>query len=408
MIKRLRARFILLSMGSLLLVLTLILGSVNLVSYRQIVQDADGILDLLAENGGLFPLPEFSRPGGHADKLSPELPYEARYFSVLLGADGAVCSVDTGRIAAVDPQSAARYALEVLAAGRTRGFSGIYRYILQDCDEGTRVIFLDCGRSLSTFQTFLFSSLGISLFGVLAVLLLILLLSGRIIRPVSQSYEKQRRFITDAGHEIKTPLTIIDADAEVLQADIGENEWLEDIRKQTKRLAALTNDLIYLSRMEETQNRLQAIDFPLSDLVEETAQSFQLLARAQGKHFDMHIEPMLSFCGDEAALRQLISILLDNALKYTAEGGHIRLSLERQARTLRLCVFNETATPIPREALAHMFDRFYRADPSRSTQTGGYGIGLSIARAIVAAHKGKLSATSQDGHSLLMCVTLPN
>ena len=324
----------------------------------------------------------------------------------MLDASGNVITEDTGKIAAVDTAAALEYAQSVLKSSRQRGFVGDYRYHKQTTSMGIRVIFLDCGRSLSTLRSFLLTSCGISLLGLLAVLCLILLLSRRIIKPVSESYEKQRRFITDAGHEIKTPLAIIDADVDVLEMDLGTNEWLQVIQKQTSRLAELTNSLICLSRMDEDQNQFQMIDFPVSDVVGETAQSFQTLAKTQNKTFTTRIQPMLSLHGDERAIRQLLSILLDNALKYCGAEGTVSLSLERQARTIRLCVFN-SADSISQENLEHMFDRFYRADPSRNSNTGGYGIGLSIAEAIVTAHKGKIAASSQDGRSLLITVTLP-
>lgn len=139
----------------------------------------------------------------------------------------------------------------------------------------------------------------------MAVFGLILLFSKRIIRPILESYEKQKRFITDAGHEIRTPITIIDADAEILEMEEGENEWLKDIKAQTKRLTALTNDLVFLSRMEEEKPRLAEIELPFSDLVSETAQSFQAPAKTQGKHLSLQIQPMLTVKGDEKALRQL-------------------------------------------------------------------------------------------------------
>ena len=211
-------------------------------------------------------------------------------------------------------------------SAKEKGFLGDYRYIRSDGEEQTLVIFLDCGRSLDTFRTFLFASGGISLLGLLAVFGLMVLFSGRIIKPIAESYQKQKQFITDAGHEIKTPITIIDADAEVLSMEVGENEWLRDIQLQTKRLARLTNDLVYLSRMQEEQAKLTMLEFPFSDLVSDTAQSFQALAKVQGKEFSVRIQPQLSVYGDENALRQLISILLDNAVKYTDPGGSIALS----------------------------------------------------------------------------------
>ena len=403
MIRKLRVRFIVLSMCSLLAVLTLIMGCVNILNYRKIVQDADMVLSVLAENSGAFPGKKEAFP----KSMSPELPYESRFFTVLLDHTGQPVLVDTGRIAAVDTDTAISYAKELFSQDTARGFFGHYRYVRQALETGVRIIFRDCGRNLSTFRSFIVTSLIISLFGLVAVCALIILFSARIVRPVLESYEKQKQFITDAGHEIKTPLTIIDADAEVLQADIGDNEWLEDIRAQTRRLAALTNDLIYLSKMEEADRKLQMIEFPFSDMVMETAQSFQALARTQEKSFLCQIQPMVPLCGDERALRQLVSILLDNALKYTGEGGSIRFTLQRQARVLHLEVWNTTRQPVSTGNLDMLFDRFYRMDRSRSSQTGGYGIGLSIAKAIVAAHKGKISAVSRDGKSLSIHVFLP-
>ena len=407
MIKELRVKFIALSMVSLLLVLVFIMAGVNGLNYWGTMDEADELLGFLAENGGAFPKAKDHREVLMPGVMSPELPYESRYFSVLLDGSGNVVFADTGKIAAVDTETAIEYAQNVWSEGRLKGFVGNYRFLSQAVDGGTRIVFLDCGRSLDNCRRFLLTSCGISLAGLVAVFCLILLFSERIIRPVSESYEKQKQFITDAGHEIKTPLTIIAADADVLEMDVGENEWLQDIQRQAKRLTELTNDLIYLSRMEEERNELSMLNFPVSDVVEEAAGSFQALAVTQNKRFKMEIQPMLSLRGDEKALRQLVSILLDNALKYSPEGGEISLRLEKQARALCLEVENTNAEKIDREKLGMFFERFYRADSSRSSQTGGYGIGLSVARAIVTAHKGKISAASPDGQRLTITAAFP-
>lgn len=425
MFKKLRIKFIALSMASLLIVLLLIMGTINIMNHRHVVQQADETLALLAENGGSFTMEPPMKPEGEGapfeqdaeaaqrfDKahkgFSAETPYESRYFSVLLDESGSALSVDTGRIAAVDSLTAVQYAQQVYESGKTQGFLDDYRYLVSAEDGGTRVIFLDCGRSLDNFQSFLFASAGVSLLGFLAVGALIVAFSGRIVRPVAESYEKQKRFITDAGHEIKTPLAIINADAEVLEMDLGEdNEWLQDIRKQTQRLAGLTNDLVYLSRMEEAQKSVEHIDFSISDVVAEQAQSFRALAKTQGKTFTEDITPLLTLCGDEKAVRQLTSILLDNAVKYSPEGGEIRLKLEKQGRSLALSVYNDANVPVPRDSMTKLFDRFYRTDPSRSSETGGHGIGLSIAKAIVTAHRGKITAATEDEKSLTITATFP-
>ena len=250
------------------------------------------------------------------------------------------------------------------------------------------------------------TSVLIAVLWLLSVFVLLLLLSGRIVKPVAESYEKQKRFITDAGHEIKTPLSIISADADVLEMECGESEWLQDIQLQIKRLAALTNDLIYLSKMEEAQGHLQMTDFSLSGLAEELAQSFQAPAKAKGQTFTSSIQPDIVFHGDERAICQVISNLLDNALKYSESDGSISVELKKQGRTICLDVFNTTPV-ISEENLNNLFERFYRADPSRNSQTGGHGIGLSIAKAVITAHKGEIRASSRDGRSLRISVSLP-
>lgn len=425
MIGRLRRKLIAACMISLAVVLTVILGGVNLMSYAKVVSDADAVLALLGENGGVFPkfrggqedmmdgeAPPEGGPGGKPELfapmlLSPETPYESRFFSVLLDGEGQVLQTDLDQIAAVDAEDAAAYAQSVADGGKSAGFWGNYRYLLQEDGQGSRVIFLDCGRSLSSFRTTLLASLALAVLGLLAVLVLLLILSSRIVRPVAESYEKQKQFITDAGHELKTPMTIISADAELAEMECGENQWLTDIRRQAQRLTGLTNDLIYLSRMEEEQPKLQCIPFPLSDVAEEMAQSFSAPARSQEKDFQVRIQPMLSCTGDEKAIRQLLSILLDNALKYSPAGGRMELRLEKQGRGTVLTVSNTASQALERDMLPHLFDRFYRADQSRSSQTGGYGLGLSIAQSIVLAHRGKIRAESPDGSTLSIVVTLP-
>jgi two-component system sensor histidine kinase CiaH len=268
------------------------------------------------------------------------------------------------------------------------------------------VIFLECNRSLSNARSFFLISLLVSLIGFAAVLLLVVLLSRRAIRPIQESYEKQKRFITDAGHELKTPLTVIDADISVLEMDVGKSEWIDDVRAQTKRLTKLTNDLVYLSKMDEENRSQSHIDFPLSDIAAEEAQSFRSRALMEKKSFESRIAPMINYNGDERAIRQLISILLDNALKYSDEGGSIRIALARRGKNISLSVYN-TTREIQSDDLSHLFDRFYRTDRSRNSETGGYGLGLSIAQAVVSAHRGKISAKSSDGHSLTVTALLP-
>ena len=415
MIKKLRIKFVIASMVSLFVVLMVIMGAASILNYQEVITNADDILSILKANDGTFP--DMSTPSGDrhfSDNIpkkdhltSPELPYESRYFSVFLSSEKNVIAVNTVKIAAIDTSTAITYAETALNSGRSQGFINDYRYVSYTVDTEIHIIFLDCGRSLGAFRSYVLTGTGVAAAGLLAVFLLMIFLSGRIVKPFLENYQKQKQFITDAGHELKTPLTIIDADTEILEMDFGTNEWLSDIQTQTKRLAQLTNSLILLSRMEEERPDFQMIDFPVSDVVEETAETFISLIKTQEKKLSMKIQPMLSMLGDEKAIRHLITILLDNAVKYSPQpGGEISVSLEKQGGFIRLCVYN-TTDHISKEHLEHLFDRFYRTDKSRNSQTGGYGLGLSIASAIVKAHKGKITAATEDEKSLLITTAFP-
>lgn len=407
MIKKLRIKFIALFMLALFVLLTFIVTGMNVINYNVLIAEADDTLSLLAKNSGVFPDFDGDNKMNRPPKMSPEAPYEARYFSVLLGTNGEVLQTNTGKIKAINLKQAVSYAVRIFQNNEDKGFADHYRFVSRTEGNGTRITFLDCGRKLNSFRISLYISIGMALSGYLISFFIILFFSGKIVRPVAESHEKQKRFITDAGHEIKTPLTIIKADVDVLEMELGENEWLSDIQKQANRLTSLTNDLVYLSRMEETNNSIQMIEFPLSDVVSETASSFQALAQTQGKLFQCNIQPMISFTGNEKALQQLTNILLDNALKYSPTGGTVSITLERQNKTIQLSVFNTTSTEIQKEQLPFLFERFYRLDPSRSSRTGGYGIGLSVAKAITEAHNGKIRAKTEDGHSIQLTVSLP-
>lgn len=408
MIRKLRTRLVVVCMLSLLLVIAVILGVVLATSYQGVVSDADRVLALLAENEGEFPVlkEDFDWEALGPRRQSQELGYEIRYFSVLLDETGAVVETDTGQIAAVDEETAVDYAVQILTQDTQAGFLKDYRYLISQEGTDTRVIFLDCGASMVAFRSTLFTSLWVAAVGLAAVLFLILLFSRRLVRPLILGYEKQKRFITDAGHEIKTPIAIIQADSEVLALESGENEWIQDIQHQIRRLSSLTNDLIYLSRMEEDQGRGKFLPLSLSQMVTETAQAFQTMAKSQNKSFTIDVQPGLAMEGEEKALGQLVSVLLDNALKYAPEGGEIALALARQGKYFRLTVEN-TAQGITKELLENLFDRFYRGDVSRDSSQGGYGIGLSIARAVVQAHRGKISAAAKGEDKLLIAVLLP-
>jgi signal transduction histidine kinase len=266
---------------------------------------------------------------------------------------------------------------------------------------------LDVENSLEDFFDIVNLSIIFVVLGVVLFIFLIVILSGKVIKPFIDNYENQRNFIADAGHDLKTPITVIEADAEVLKMKFGDdNEFLNDIFLQSSRLKQLTEDLIYLSKLDENPD-YEMIEFPLSDVITEICQSFESVAKTQKKEMTITIEPHLSFKGNQKNMERLVNILLDNAVKYSSDHGKIDVSLERQKKFIVLTVYN-TVDHISKEELPKLFDRFYRSDQSRNSETGGYGIGLSVAKSVVEAHKGKINATTSDEKSLVMIVILPN
>ena len=422
MISRLRRKFIIIAMLSVTAVLFILIASINIFNFNQVIRDADDVLNILTDNNGEFPADSMSEPkrndppgdrgnmrdGGRGKDMSPEMKYEARFFTVSFDEDGNTVEVDTGRIAAIDSVKAEELAGQVLAKGLTKGFKGDYRYRMSCQDDRTLIVFYDCGRSLDNARSFLWISITVSLAGLLVVFALIALSSKAVIRPAAEAYEKQKRFITDAGHELKTPLAVINADCDVLEMENADTsgEWLADIRKQTERLTELTNNLIYLAKTEEgTKSSMLMIDFPLSDIVSEEVESFKGPARSSGLSVMTDISPDITYNGDQRSLTQLVTILMDNAVKYSPDGGSISVSLHKNGSKTVLAVSNDTKEPVTKENMKHMFDRFYRTDASRNSETGGYGIGLSIAKGITESHNGKIYA-SGNGNRITVTVEL--
>ena len=409
MIQKMRIRFVILTMTALLAVLLLILGGINIANYSSIASDADRLLyDLSDIQGPAFRGGPDSKPRKTSfTHLVPEQNHYDRFFYVVLGSDGAVLEVRVPTNPSINTDAASTLGTQAFSGKNSTGFLGIYRFLKQLEGDSTRILFLDCGRELESFRRFLLASILLSGAGSLLVLAVVVYFSGRIVRPFAQTYEKQKRFITDAGHEIKTPLTVLQADTDILEMELGSNEWLTDMRGQLKHLSSLTNDLVSLARMEEGESSLSLLEIPISDVVYEAAESFRTLARSQGKELDLSVEPMLSMVADEKSVRQLVGILLDNALKYSPENSKISLNLSRQPRQIRLSVANPSSVPLPEDNADILFERFYRVDTSRNSQTGGHGIGLSIAKAIVTAHGGKIRAAVADGTGLQITTLFP-
>lgn len=407
MIKKLQRKFVMITMMSLTLVMVLLVGSINVINFFQMDHRVNGAIKILSENKGKFP--KFDRgkpPQGKPEfgfQMNEETPFETRYFTVIVKEDGSVREIDTSHIAAVSSEDAARYTQKVLGTGNSSGYTGIYKYGVIKQSSGSMLVFVDCRSQLQTVSFFLLISAGVAAGTLILVFLLVWVFSKKAIKPILISMEKQKQFITDAGHEIKTPLAIISANADVLELTSGDNEWITSIRNQTGRLDKLVKNLLMLSKMDEDSIQHMFHDFDISKAVSEIAGSFEALAETQNKKLLLDITPGLILHGDESSIHQLISTLTDNAFKYSNHNGTIRIFLGTSKKGIKLEFYN-TTDHIGTENLNHLFDRFYRADSSRSRETGGYGIGLSIAKSIVEAHHGRITVKSEDGSSICFTV----
>jgi signal transduction histidine kinase len=387
------------------IVLTVVFAAVFGLSeysvWGEINDTADTITRVIAENGGAFPDGlEYVTD----NRLSMETPYESRWFTVTMRNSGE-SEVDTRNIYSMDEHTARSYAMEALSSVFPTGYTGSFRYRVKEQEGAKLIVFLDRGRQLSSFYAGIASMARTSFFALVIILVTLACMAESIVKPITESYAKQRRFITNAGHDIKTPLTAINADIEMLSYDIGENEWVDDIKAQVAELTTLTNDLIFLAKMQE--GRVESnFEMDLSSVVRAKASMFESRIAADGKSYRMSIEDGIPFVGDEKLIAQMVGVLIDNAVKYSTDGGDISVSLTRKGRNAILVVSN-TADAAALTHVDRWFDRFYQEDGTRTEGRGGYGIGLSVAQAVAETNGGTIQSKVTGGNTINISVKLP-
>ena len=407
MIRTLRKKFTVTAMIAVTVLLLAILGAVNGVNAWTKAREADELLNVLVEteaDAGRGPreLPMERRGGELWDRGPTEDSRMAALFFTVTESDGAVSRIDLSRIASVTEAEAE--ALYASIGNSTDGRVGDFRYRSVTRADGSRVtVFLDRSRERGDVLRVAALSALAGLAGWGLMLLFVMFLSKKAIEPVAENMQKQKRFVTDAGHELKTPLAIILANTEAMELRQGENKYTKNIRGQVERLSGLTQNLLALARADEGQAPMNTELFSLGELAEETARPFREPAELRQLSLSTEIAPKVEIRANRQQIGQLIGILLDNAVKYTPEGGLISLCVKKEGVRAVLQVKNTVAdASVPAERL---FDRFYRADEARTQKSGGTGIGLSAARAIAEAHRGKLSA-AYEGDSIVFTLKL--
>lgn len=415
MIKALQRKFVITAMIAITVLLFSLVGVINILNYVQIRQQSSHTLSLLASNDGMFP--KLDNRGDHPidpprNFLSPPLDentaLSTRYFIVRTDPQDQVRFVDVEHIASVSQDDAIQYASQVLASGLEQGKVDQFHYqiVSSQAGPGKTLVFLDSSDQFySIFRVLIISLLAFLLCWAL-MLLLVLLLSKRAIKPVAASLEKQKQFVTNAGHEIKTPLAIIMSNTDAMELHQEPSKWSSNIRAQTMRLNGLMQNLLLLAKMDEASVKLTFSDFDLSQLVQESVASYVEPAAIRSIRLDALIHPDITIHSNRDHAVQLVSILLDNAVKYADDGGHIVVSLQRpEAKRVVLQVKN-TCEHLPDVPPDRLFDRFYRDDAARTQKNGGYGIGLSMAQAIVDALGGNISIKYLEDNVIVFTVKL--
>lgn len=410
MIKKLRIKFVSTSIISIFIVLVLIIGSINIINYINMNERTDHMLRFVLDNKGTLPRPEkkdkphnipyFNNFKGNP---SPEVIFQTRYFTVILDKNSEVIMNDTSNIFAVTPTQAIEYAKKAQSTNKITGFINNYKYLKGTLNDNTAIIFIDCERDISLFNNFLYTSIFISLISLIFVGIVSYLLSSIAIKPSINAYEKQKKFITNASHEIKTPLTIISANTDIIEMSCGESKWINSTKSQITRLTELVNNLVALSRLDEENYVVQKSNLCLSDILEAISKNYEGMSLDDNKTFECTIESDIYYHGNEKNITQLLYILLDNAFKYSNCNGTIKINLKKYRGKIIIEVYN-TTDPISKGPHNEFFDRFYRQDESHNSKNSGFGIGLSLARSIVNSHKGKITAKSIDGKSITVSV----
>ena len=402
MIYKLQKKFILISTASVLLVVALVFSVMLMLNVSSMNRNMDMLADRVSEGGGRFPgsfgdmIPPDKTPPRNEqgfDFITPETPFATRHFTVYFDKNGSVSQTFMESIFSIPEEKAIEYAESVIEKGNERGWIYNYRYKVFATNMGYGVVLVDGSMNRSMLMQSVMIAGTVLLVCAALVLILIFLLSKKAVKPIAESYEKQKQFITDANHELKTPLTLILANLDIAEAELGKNEWLEDIRSEGNRMTELVNQLVALSRMDEESHSTNVSEVELSELVGDIVSEFEPIAKYREKILKANIDKGIVYAGDETLLYRLLGILMDNAIKYCDNCGEISLSLHK-GRRIVLTIEN-TYTSVGETELHRLFDRFYRADKARKF-TGGYGIGLSMAKAIVEIHKGEISAYNKD------------
>lgn len=414
MIEKLKRKFILVNMSLVSLLLMIVFIGISAFSFQRFAEDSISAMDRVIDfrEGMKPPVTELGKDMDNSPikKRMPLVPV----FAVNLNTDGTIGQVIRENVSvtedllaeAVTRTIAQNDGLETLQAMDPREkINGVFwdlnlRYMVQNSPEGLRIAFADMSKELDEMGNLLITLFLVGLGGLACFLVITIYLAKWVLKPVERAWNQQKRFVADASHELKTPLTVILANMGILMNHKhdtvnGQIKWVEYTHTEAMRMKTLVEDLLFLAKSDSDTSGLVKNEINMSEALWSCLLPFESVAYERGVNMVTEIEDPIMVLGDEGQLKQLVLILADNACKYAGLEGEMRVSLKKKGDTVELKV-NNTGEPIPKEELDQIFDRFYRVDHSRAREQGGYGLGLSIAQAIVKHHHGKMSVESDE------------
>lgn len=403
MFRKLKIRFILLASAAIVCILLTMIAVLNSVRFLQTNGEIQAVLNILSANNGDFPSVEETAESLQNDRITIDTIYQYRYFSVVYNEDKTLYSTNLDHLSNLSKEQALSYANKVIKDSRSSGVfkvgSQFYSYQITQDSKSKRylLVVLDSTNYLESRNDFFWLSIQLCFYSFIFFVLVVSGFSNFAIRPYIKNYENQKRFITNAGHELKTPLAIISANTELQELMTGENEWTESTKDQVKRLSNLINQMVVLARLEE-QPDVTLVDVNFSEVVKKVAGNFKSVIEKAGKKYEIKLQEDIHVKATEDELYELVSILIDNACKYCDEDGQIFVTLTKAKRgkRARLTVANSYADG-KNVDYSRFFDRFYREDESHNQKQPGYGIGLSMAESLVRIFKGRIWVSYKKG-----------
>ncbi len=397
MLKKLQRKFVFLTTIISIIVMLLIAISINVANYISIMRHSDEVLNLIAR-GDLKVGESFTHP----EKLPKEIAFTTRFFVMHSNINGEINHIDTRNISFVSSEEALEYSTLVNESGKSTGVIDNFRYVKAEDDYGFTYFFLDIEEDLISFEIYMYYSIFILFSAIISIFILSILLSKKAVSPIVYSFERQKGFITNVSHEFKTPLAIIRADCDVIEIDNGEGEWTDSIKTQISRLNTLVDNLVSLTKLDEKVEIIKT-DFSLSDAIIDTTNEFSSKIKSAELNLVLSVEENIPYNGDEAGIRNVIAILTENAIKYSLPHTDIDISLKTSGKK-KIFTIENSCQDIEIGKHNLWFERFYREDKSRNSETKGYGIGLSIAKSICDLHSAKITAESKTGKETIITI----